>query len=543
MSRSATAQKTGAFQLPLISASQIGQTQCMARWGYSRLEGLKEPSGKNAIRGTNHHEEMENWCRYGILPHSKPALAALKFAPAPGVAEVEVPIRFDTAGSPWLGFIDVAYDWNGTQPVSICSTGWTVIHDWKFTGNLRNAKDADTLLEDPAANIYAWEAFLGGATKVSGRWIYIQMDGAAHTREVWFHFDYDTVKAHIEHLDTKAADLQTTYAAYKAGNLTVADLPKNTAHCYSFGQKCPRMDDRCQPQQTFNLTADNQNTGETMDFKEMIANSFPGGPAPKAVPSIPPKLTVVAKAPPLPPKRPIDVRWEQLTKYLTEPEAGFVNSPEAPKVAAASPEHAAELQGITAPVAVEVEATDELDTYNRDQLKAIAVQLGAVPESSRAREPALKEAIRRVRAQGPAEVVAVEEPVFPRAVVPPAPVAVPEKAIAPDHAVVPFVAPPQADRTEFILYVNCSPALHTGLYMTDVMKEANARVKEQLKVDDYRLVPFGGGPGALCVAVKQAFEDGVFDRFDSLVIDARTPEGNVLLETLSSYADEVIRGF
>lgn len=555
MSRSSTTQRTGPYRLPLLSASQVKQTGCWRRWGFSRLEGRREPMGDAASRGTAHHAEMEAWSLHGILPTSKPALSALWFAPPKGLgAGIEVPVRFDTPHSPWIGYIDACFDWDGENMKELGSTGWTVIQDYKFTGSLRNAKEAHELLEDEAANIYAYEAFLGGAERVSGRWVYVQMNGAASRKIVWFDFNREDVFNFVADLDaTTAKEIQAHYSAHRSGDLKVLDLPYDTGQCYAFRQQCPFMSD-CKPETKISL----QGAAPMQDFKDAILSGFPGG-------SVPPP---VKAAPKLPPKLP--------PKSLSAPERGFVNPPEAPKVAASSPEHAAELQGIPKPAPAPTPAfvfpseVDPLDVMSRDQLKAMAVSMGLVPENSRAREPVLRETIRAARGSEPTAL--------PPTAVPAAELDVDYEGIAADYAegmekyikpaVVEPTPPKEADDVDycgsigfpdpsteeepetvaveparFTLYINCAPTVNVLLHMRDVLEHANAIIKKVHGVDDYRLVEYGKGAGCLCIAVRMMKEEGYFDRFPGLIVDSRTPEGLVLLETLSGMATEIVRGF
>jgi hypothetical protein len=337
----------------------------------------------------------------------------------------------------------------------------------------------------------------------------------------------------------------------------------------------------CKPNIQISMTG----AAPMQDFKDAITAGFPGS-APKAPPKLPPKLVAV---PPLP-KKAIDERWAQHSKDITTPESGFVNPPEAPKVAALSPEHAAELQGITQPVVAEAqaEATDDLDGLSRDQLKALAVTLGAVAENSRARDAALRESIRAHRAKV-ADGTIQEQADLDQAThhaltkikgagyyeeelacgTPPvktAPKLPGKSALAAasgmeswaeveragelEERILDKIAiavdavdeqPAPLPKNEFVLYVNCAPTFRE-LELRDVMAEANKLIKKHHGKDDWRFIQFTGA-GDLCVAVKMLHEQGYFSMFGSLVIDSRTPEGSVLLETLSSFASEVVRGF
>jgi hypothetical protein len=206
------------------------------------------------------------------------------------------------------------------------------------------------------------------------------------------------------------------------------------------------------------------------------------------------------------------------------PEAGFVNPPEAPKVAAESPEHAASLQGVTAPLTAE----DELDALSRDQLKALAVLIGAEPENTRKRETALRESIRVHRAESEGQVTSV----------------LLGTEVAPEAPQLEDAPPPLAEEVSaregsrgYVLYLGCSPLDGSVVPFSAIARLANDQVCAAQNVRDYRTVPWGAGPGMLSAIVSE-----LLDLYDGCEIYAEMcPSTICCMDVLISKAARVVR--
>lgn len=236
-------------------------------------------------RGVDVHEQLEAYLLRGAKPTHPLADAFVQFAPSPGHAEVEVPVSFVTPSSPWLGFVDVAYDWQlDSEPVwattgreriprlqvsgrsaPLASTGVTVVGDWKSTKKIGYAKRAEELVNDAAAVLYAWDAFQGGAKRVFGRWVYGEWDDETKTggdvvKQVWFEFKLVDVTERIIALDALAAEMQ-----YHWANKTPAvEMACNTSVCLRYKKRDPKPGqpsgacwyleaDYCTPVSTFKM--------------------------------------------------------------------------------------------------------------------------------------------------------------------------------------------------------------------------------------------------------------------------------------------------
>jgi len=582
--------RTGSFGRRLMSPSEAekigGQGACLARWGFHRLEGIREPQGDAAKAGDLFHKELEDYNLWGIQPTSAEALALLKFSPAPGVALVEVPFRYDTANVPWRGYGDLVYDIElheepitaqasrstrlelvvkGT-PRPIGTTWNVVIHDWKTTGDVsKNAKSMADLRKDYQANFYAMEAFLGGAERVFARWCYVQTKGRPYVREVWYEFRLDEVLNVVEDMDRVAALGQQLHSIRPKPRAT--DLPKNLDTCFAYGRKCPYWD-LCKPNKkiTMSATASGEKyMSDVAKFREQMMASFPGTveqPVKKSPPPPPPK-----KAPPPPPPSKSaqapdlsDQDAAQLVADAYPNLKNFVNPPEQHATPAATPEEAAVQQGVEAPKAPE---KDDLDDMERDQLKTLGVALGAFPENTKMRAPGMRDAIRIKRKEAPqqradaaadasyeeheadkaAELVeapAVDEQGTTCFKAAQAAARVLEQMTTPEK---PAEVPAQQSSLDFVLYVNCMPVATHALSQSKLVEVGNAMIREQSGHEDYRLVEYGKGAAYLGLAVTDAMLSGKFGVFTGVVLDTRTPEGQALLTSIEALAIETVRGF
>ncbi len=230
-----------------VSASGLKTFRsCPARWAFRKLDGHEEPGTPATERGKSVHREMELYGKLGILPTSKMALALVEYAPPPGVAECEVPVMYETPSSRWLGYIDAVCDWVNSSYQPLGTNDRVILIDYKSTSNLKYAMTPDELRDDVAANIYAWEAYLGGAKWVWGKWLYV--DGRGRVEPVGFSLPLSSVTEKMIQLDGEAAVMQ----AWSASGASANDLPKRPSACWAYHSRCPHYE-RCMPATTFSM--------------------------------------------------------------------------------------------------------------------------------------------------------------------------------------------------------------------------------------------------------------------------------------------------
>jgi len=421
-------------KLNVFSASQIKQfDRCGAFWAFNRVLGLPDVQTDKARRGVEIHREMELYALLGQWPESKAArkLAALYVCPPPGVAEVEVPVRFQLpGGTEWVGYIDAVAEEVYDPTASGCTYGplsgdagaAVVLIDWKTTSDFKYALSPAELAADTAANIYAYEAFAGGAGTVVLRWVYVKANGDGKPRIVETVVDRAANAAIMDELAVLGWFLQQLYDMGIDPHL----MTKEPDNCFKYGAMCPYRE-QCNPPagQANDYTADDfaKEPSVTNDeFMTRIAPALPKRPAPplpvKA--SLQKALDDGAKTPVSPDgvldrvltKLADTPRPDSDTKALLEAavapdkagwldmaptvEAGFINAPEGATVPlAATPEEAAAHQGRDKPA----EPVDELETLDKQSLFVLAVKEGCFlpTDKVKLREQGLRRAIREAR--------------------------------------------------------------------------------------------------------------------------------------------------
>ncbi len=603
-SRSNTKQRTGRRGLKLWSPSQVKQKNgCETRWGAARFLGIKEEEGENAIKGTFRHGELERW--YGrhlyagldlnlFLPKTKEACAMMThMGKIPrGACEVEVACRFDLDDEPFVGYIDMVYDWVFTQDhespggagkvVPLGEGDVTVIHDWKFTSDVKWALDGagldpDALKADVAANLYAKEAFEGGAERVFCRWVYCEFDSAT-PKDLWCEMFYEEVLAVCEEARKVARDGRLKMQALERGALNVLDLPRNKEYCFAFKKECP-FKATCKPEADKKpLKMKGREQMSTSDFEKQV-DSVTGGerkappalPGKKAPPAIPGK-----KAPPLPGKAP-------QVEMTDKPESGTFNAPGGPAKASATPEEAVENQKqLLADKGVEIKTggsatvdSSDLDSLDVAQLKALATALGLefLPRAKAAtvRELILKHRMEQAQTgEAISDITsetAANEPAFTPKTTKEIEKEIAdgiEDAVRGDDSKVADVLKQPLDEKElesvvaekravaqrtavskssgYDLFLNAEPRGVPYLTLSEIIAGYMPDFEAETGASDYRALDFAKGKGIIAEAIVDDIKNGAFNG-RIIVVDTRTEEGFAFSSVLQAGASLVVRGF
>lgn len=93
-------------------------------------------------------------------------------------------------------------------------------------------------------------------------------------------------------------------------------------------------------------------------------------------------------------------------------------------------------------------------------------------------------------------------------------------------------------REGFTLYVDCLPIGRAPRTFATFIEKAQTKILETQGVGDYRLIDYGKGAALFLGFVVEQIEGFQGELF----LDTRTPEGAVLLETVSGMATNVVRG-
>lgn len=159
-----------------VSPSQVKvYRECKRKWAYGYIDRIRYPPKPAQAFGLEGHARNEAWlengtpvgdddvglvCAQGIKPHHLPT-------PAPDLMiEHYFEIVLFDGQAIMLGFIDCVLPPRPGSPIPI-------IHDWKFTKDLRWAMKVDELDDDAQAAVYAKVGvILFDADFVTDRWVY-----------------------------------------------------------------------------------------------------------------------------------------------------------------------------------------------------------------------------------------------------------------------------------------------------------------------------------------------------------------------------------
>ncbi len=405
------------------------------------MAGVREETTVASSKGTNAHRELELWGKIGLEPTDPLAVALKPFVPLPGVAECEVPISYCTSVE-WIGRIDFACCWDGKNFCELGTTDWVVIGDFKTSSDpAKHGHTPETLTQDIAANVYAYEAFLAGASRVSCFFLYVATKDKPDVTPVWADMDPEHVRQAVESYSETALKQEALYYASVEPN----SLPKNRSACEMFPPfGCPYRSGLCTPEEIVRvnglLRMSNNPTGakNVKDFETQL-QAATGTPAPLA-PSkkLPPPLPPKKMPPPLPPKVTVNVvalepvaPEQTVAAVKPELEKGFINSPEG-SVLCANPEEAVAAFGSREPQEEESEPAediqDDLTMKSLAELKTLATEMG-LEFNPRARTKSMLELIRTSRKTGAVVPQAVETEFNHPAEPPPGSMAYEEKEV------------------------------------------------------------------------------------------------------------------
>ncbi len=220
--------------------------ECKRKWAYGYIDRIKIPSKPAQQFGIEGHARNEAWlrdgtplgdddvgkvCSQGVKPNHLPT-------PAPDLLVehyFEIPL-FDGA-SVMLGYIDCVKPTRPGDPLPI-------IHDWKFTKDLRWAMTADELDDDSQAAVYAKVGIemYPEAEEIMDRWVYFcgrvnkkSDDGRPRTprgvRAVEQTYNRDQIECMWQTVVEDAAEIVELKRTVKEAK----DVEPNQLHCDAYG--------------------------------------------------------------------------------------------------------------------------------------------------------------------------------------------------------------------------------------------------------------------------------------------------------------------
>jgi len=222
----------------LLSPSQVNTAiDCRRKWGFSYIDGIKEPPTVAQAFGLALHEIAEGWLRDGIAPDlSTPEgmlfAKGLGFLPLPAKhLEVEGAFRFEDGDLAWRGLIDLVTPRGDTVRVT----------DHKTTSNFRWAKNSTTLRDDTQAIIYGKHiAERNDLDRVEIQWIYYLKGKRPQAREVIATLTREEINDRYVRLQEIGHELLTLKKTKRTGlDIPVETFPHDG--CSSYGG-CPHFE-------------------------------------------------------------------------------------------------------------------------------------------------------------------------------------------------------------------------------------------------------------------------------------------------------------
>lgn len=473
--------------------------ECKRKWGFRYIARIYGPAGKGAELGTDAHDQLENYLRHAKpLDFTHPSGAILQVGlhlfPEPKTrgmtAETEFRFTSPHTGFKYMGKRDVLLAPGIPQPQLGFDGSAAIVEDLKTTKSIADyAKDSLVLRHDPQAVMYALDAMTLFHTNVADlAWIYVQTQGArrAHPVTLRMH-DYEArevfeaIESEVRKMHVVLADAPERDGPRDVAVKFINDvLPPNESACRNFGG-CPHQS-ICNRSQAKKVHA------------RMGLLSKPAA-----------STSVAATAP--------------ATTATTAP-----SSPPAPNVMGCSDRDVPAATQIPAALLADPKGDEPVDINPPEQ--HIPVTRTDAPKDS---------------APAPVSTTTEERPKRHRRTKAEMEAARAADASAAQPTLPGVAVPPECmpARDGWTLFVDCMPTKGADRvsYAADVMYLAHEKVEEIAGVPDYRLIDFGKGAAHFVAA----FAD-VFDGSRDLVLDTRTPEGAVLLESLSARAAFVVRG-
>jgi len=235
--------------LNYVSASQIAtfdpsqEGGCNRRWYFDKVLGMKEPSTKSQEKGTDVHNQIENYLTSGEKTLGTIALAGERFLPQPGLVEVELAVKgFSLAGVRVEGRIDCLNDsqeWIDEDGKTHAKEGREIeIIDWKTTSNLKYAKSGADLYNTIQMPLYAQYAIdRMGALQVRFSHVYFTTRGAPQAKKSTALFSLDEIAKRTQTIETVVGDMKQA-----ATMQAVEELPPNVKSCFAYGRRCAHWD-------------------------------------------------------------------------------------------------------------------------------------------------------------------------------------------------------------------------------------------------------------------------------------------------------------
>lgn len=526
---------------------------CEARAGARYIEGLKEPEGAKAALGTRGHAITADYLSKGTGPNRAETFDITgRFGKVttfyPGRMVWNILTHLPAAGTVPNVEKKISLEWKGIKFHERSSIDWENVDgygDHKFTTSLDYAKRPDQLINDTQRIIYAADWFQRhDADATVGQWTYGQFDAKASRKVL-----VPAARAEIAGLmDEVIVPKAEKLLGWIAKGVDWRTLPKNTNACGTFppfgcpyAAQCPRT---------------------TTERRETIRKSL-GFPQRPVVTSDQTKVQIGMSS-----------FMEKLrAKKAAAQTNSAANTNAAVEQAVVSDdiEHDAEeasaaiVGAINPPgeaggvVDVADETIDPDEGNTVAESKVLAAQLQPAPVEAPAKKRGRPAGSKNKAPQTTLEHQLEASLSHPSAVV------VSQEAFAKVEQAIGVVASgsgaytqemteafsaAQAGKPITLLLVDCFIARAHGLldeavYASDLIAQAHQHIKTTYTVLDYRAgghpeLEYGKGAGLLAACIEGLIQD--LPAGCVVVVDTRTPEGQIALQPLVAASISVVRG-
>lgn len=524
-----------------VSPSQISLWRmCRRRWAWKYLAGLPEPQHPSAALGEEVHHLLEDWEKEGKVPEGGAradgiALKMIDHVPTGEGLSVEQKMRFAYGGVMWSGRKDLEYRDDATL----------VVHDHKTTSDLKWAKSAEELREDPQGIMYAFEAFQRHPDdSLRLDWLYGTTGAKTRIRKV----SLTVLRDDVEHaMRTEILPVGQDLALLKENPVDPLTLEPSPAACSKFPPVgCPFVE-RCTDITSgdhlaaalSSATVQPTGTKPTMTLAQRLASAKKTAPPPAEAPRTTPTLAEKVGAAPAraeginPPVYAKPERAEPGTpenliasmRRLEVPEAAIRGTLQNRFPRLASADIDALLAGATIAQVDQVNAALNAASQIIEQNRSV---LASVPPVA---EPAKPKA-GPGRGKKKADALAAAD--FDSGATP-----VNAPSLGDDSG--PMTAP-AGITVGFTLVVDSffTKGGPDTVTLADYLAPVHAQLRAELDLKHYKLADYGKGVGLLNEAVRAYLEQA--PPTGALLVDSRTPEGADLLNLLTAHAAVVIRG-
>lgn len=523
--------------------------ECPRKWAWKYVAKIESPSGAGAELGTRVHAVLEAYLRDGKMPDhvadpqaAKIASSGLHLLPAPKTPGMLLEKEFHFL-SPRTGFVYHGLkDFQlppgaGLKALELAGDA-PIVGDHKTTKSISEyAKTREDLLFDAQSGLYGADLIARFQSKsVDLAWVYYQTQGANRAHPTTVRLESEHAARVFDAVEGVATEMAT---ALQAKREPLALAPNPTA-CNAYGG-CPhrhrcnlKPSDQARSRMSTSLIANLRNR------VQCNATTAPAGQGATATVITPPDVNIT-----LGPSPEYDAIKAEAEALLPKEESVMGCSDK--DVPAPTEVPAALMQpfkGINPPEAnltPAVQAPPVQASADIEKKEAIADK----PKVKRTRKTEAKDP---TGADAHAATSAVESTSSKTEAT-----SVVESAGAPHVATSGTVeARSRVDLTKeeleatireltregFTLYVDCMPIGAPAKLVSSFFAKANADIEEVHKVPDYRLVDYGRGSPLFAASVLEQ----VLAYGGDVIVDTRTPEGAIVLESLAAKASLVVRG-